>query len=245
MTTFSSSKILAGIGSLLYGTIVGLILFMIGVKGLSEHYKDRRIYDGLVMGVVLLIISGILTGIGMSVLWFTVFAGLGLLGMGLGNYNYYDSYYGGSYGMGAMSASVIIGIVGMIVCFIIAFILALLAVRHIKNCFHALAERSGKDLFRTAGTLIWVGAILTIIGVGFFLIWIGFIIAAVGFFTLEEKPLGTTNSSTPPPYGYTSTSTQQQQQQQPPVGSKPNFCQNCGTAVASGNTFCPKCGKQI
>jgi hypothetical protein len=122
-----------------------------------------------------------------------------------------------------------------------------LAVRYIKNCFHALADRSGKNLFHTAGTLIWVGAILTIIGVGFFLIWIGFIIAAVGFFTLDEKPVGAGNFLAPPPtYGYT----QQQPNTQPttsppPAGTKANFCPNCGASVAPNATFCANCGKQI
>ncbi|MDR1992154.1 MAG: DUF996 domain-containing protein [Nitrososphaerota archaeon] len=244
MTTFGTNKILAGIGSIIYGSIVGIILVLIGMKGLSEHYKDKRIYDGLVKGTILLIVGTILPIAGGITLLFSVLGGIGLSGA-------YGGYYGdyGDYGMGAITAGVMMAIVGVIICFIVSFILDLLAVRYIKNCFHALAERSGKHLFHTAATLIWVGAILTIIGFGFFLIWIGFIIAAIGFFTLDETPIGAGNFSTPPPQGYTPqygyAPQQSNTQSSPAPGAKANFCPNCGTPVTPNATFCANCGKQI
>jgi uncharacterized membrane protein len=199
MTTFDSSKILAGIGSIILGSIVGIILFMIGMKGLSEHYKDRRIYDGLINGGILLIISFALFWVGAATIW------------------------------------ILIGIPIIIV----AFVLALLSVKYIRNCFHALAERSNEHLFHTAGTLIWVGALLSIILIGFVLIWIGFIIAAIGFFTLKDN-------TQQPTYGYTPPSPNTQPPPPPPTaGSKSNFCTNCGASVAPEATFCTNCGKQI
>ncbi|MDR0470436.1 MAG: DUF996 domain-containing protein [Nitrososphaerota archaeon] len=238
MSNFGTSKILAGIGSLLYGTIIGIILVLIGMKGLSEHYKDKRIYDGFVKGVILLIIGTILPIAGGITLLFSVLSG----GLISSSYGIYDSY-----GSSAIAAGIIGLIAVVIVCFIVAFILDLLAVRYIKNCFHALAERSNTPLFHTAATLMWVGAILAIIGIGFFLIWIGFIIAAIGFFTLDEKTVGTENASAPP-QGYTqpySHTTQQSNTQPPPTGDKANFCPNCGASVRPNATFCANCGKQI
>ncbi len=246
MTNFGSSKIIAGIGSLIYGSIIGIILVLIGMKGLAEHYKDNRIYDGLVKGVILLIVGTILPIAGILTVYF------GVLSSYLFSSSYSSGYYGGydSYGTSALAG--IIGLIAVvIVCFVVAFILDLLAMRYIKNCFHTLAERSNTSLFHTAATLMWVGAILAIIGIGFFFIWIGFIIAAIGFFTLDEKTVGTGNASTPPqgytqPYGYT---TQQPNTQPPPpsstAGAKANFCPNCGAAVRPNATFCANCGKQI
>jgi len=246
MGTFGTSKILAGIGSLLYGTIIGIILVLIGMKDLSEHYKDKRIYDGLVKGVILLIIGSILPIVGGITLFFSV------LSTSL-NSSYSSGYYGGydSYGTSAIAASIIGLIAVVIVCFIVAFILDLLAVRYIKNCFHTLAERSNTPLFHTAATLMWVGAILAIIGIGFFLIWVGFIVAAIGFFTLDEKTVGTGNNSATPPQSYTQPHgyTAQQPNTQPPpstaTGAKANFCPNCGASVRPNATFCANCGKQI
>jgi len=243
MTSFSSSKILAGVGSIIYGSIIGIILVLVGMKGLSEYYKDSRIYNGLVIGIILLIIGTVLPIAGGVILLFGIVGGIGFIGS---SYNGYYSGYGGfdgDLGIGAVGASLILLVVGVVICFIIAFILDLLAVRYIKNCFHVLAERSGKNLFHTAGTLMWVGAILTIVGVGFFLIWIGFIIAAVGFFTLDEKQDITGNTTSSPAYGYTA--------QQPTTATadsssvKANFCMSCGASVTPNATFCINCGKQV
>jgi len=217
MTEFETSKILAGIGSLLYVVpIIGLILVLIGMKGLSEHYKDRRIYDGLVMSIILFIISSILVSGGLIALITTI----STMSVGLA----------------------LLTVAGAIVCFIVGFILALLAVKHVQNCLNALAERSNQDLFRTAGTLIWIGAILTIVGVGGILIWIGFIIAAIGFFTVKDNQPQATYGYTPPP-----PNAQPAQQYQTTSSSniKSNFCPNCGTSVAPEATFCAYCGKQI
>jgi len=213
MSDFDTSKILAGIGSLIFGGFIGMILVLLGMKGLSEHYKDRRIYDGLIMGAVLLIISSILVVSGLSVIYVGIIATFATMGFGVG--------------------AGIIGVIGGIVCFIIGFILALLAVKYIKNCFAALAERSGENMFNTASKLIWVGAILTIIGIGFFIMWIGFIIAAIGFFTLKDNQPKQQQT-----YGYTPPSPSN-------AGVKSNFCPNCGTSIAPDATFCANCGKQI
>ena len=213
MSDFDTSKILAGIGSLIFGGFIGMILVLLGMKGLSEHYKDRRIYDGLIMGAVLLIISSILVVSGLSVIYVGIIATFATMGFGVG--------------------AGIIGVIGGIACFIIGFILALLAVKYIKNCFAALAERSGENMFNTASKLIWVGAILTIIGIGFFIMWIGFIIAAIGFFTLKDNQPKQQQT-----YGYTPPSPSN-------AGVKSNFCPNCGTSIAPDATFCANCGKQI
>jgi uncharacterized membrane protein len=205
MTTGESSKILAGIGSLILGTIVGIILFMIGMKGLSEHYKDKRIYDGLITGGVLLIVSWILFFVGASFIW-VFFIGIPII--------------------------------------IAAFVLAILSVKYVRNCLHALADQSGENMFRTAGTLIWIGALLSIILVGFILIWVGFIIAAVGFFTLKVTPTQPTYNYTPPPPNSQPPPTQPYQAA-PASNIKANFCPNCGTTVAPEATFCTHCGKQI
>jgi len=197
MSDFDTSKILAGIGSLILGSIVGIILFMIGMKGLSEHYKDRRIYDGLVTGGILLIASWIMFFIGAATIW------------------------------------ILIGIPFIVV----AFILAILSAKSIRNCFHAIAERSGENMFNTAAKLIWIGALLSIILVGFILIWVGFIIAAIGFFTIKDNKQQSTCGYTPPPPNT--------QPPPPTTGTKSNFCPNCGTSIAPDATFCSNCGKQI
>jgi len=105
---------------------------------------------------------------------------------------------------------------------------------YIRKALNALADSSGEQQFRTAANLIWYGAILSIIIVGFFLIWVAFIILAIAFFSLKIAP------TTPQYSGYA-----QPYQTTPPTNTKANFCPTCGTPVASDATFCAHCGKQI
>jgi len=206
MSDFSSNKLLAGIGSIIFGSIVGVILFLIGMKGVSEYYKDSRIYDGLVTATICCIF------------------GLPLFFVGV-----------------ALTISILLAFIG-IPLLIVGGILVFIAGKTFRRALYALSERSGEHLFHTAGTLIWIGAILSIIGIGVILVWVGFIIAGIGFLTLKETPSGASGSYSTPPPTYNNNS--------PPTTSttatpKSNFCPNCGTSVLPEATFCAHCGKQI
>jgi len=92
----------------------------------------------------------------------------------------------------------IIGFVGFIVLFVLFFILTLLVLipayilsiivaYYYKQAFDMLANALNHKLFSTAGLLMFIGAITTIIGVGFILLFVGRIILAVAFFTAPEE----------------------------------------------------------
>ncbi len=91
MSNLDSSKDLAGIGSILLlfpvVSIIGIILLYVGVKGLSEYYKDESIYKnalrGLLYGIIALI--AIAASVPLLILGgvFSVFT-LGPFGLGLG-----------------------------------------------------------------------------------------------------------------------------------------------------------------
>ena len=69
---------------------------------------------------------------------------------------------------------------------VIAFIFYVLAAMHLKQTFNTLAQKTGEHSFATASSLLWWGAILTIIGVGLILIFFAWIFAVVGFFTMKS-----------------------------------------------------------
>jgi len=211
MSDFSSNKLLAGIGSIIFGTIVGVILFLIGMKGISEHYKDSHIYDGLVTATICCIF------------------GLPLFFVGM-----------------ILTISILFAIIG-IPLLIVGGILVFIAGKTFRRALYILSERSGEPLFHTAGTLIWIGALLSIIGIGVILVWIGFIIAGIGFLTLKETPSGTSGTyPTPPPtYNASPPPTQTSPTATTTTNAKSNFCPNCGTSVLPDATFCAHCGKQI
>jgi uncharacterized membrane protein len=197
--TVESGKTLAGIGSILqFIPIVGLVLMLIGIKDMSEHYKDHRIYQHALTGGIFSVIGTICFYVALALMWTIIFG---------------------------------------IIFAIISFVFMLLSAMNFKKAFNILADRSGENLFRTAGTLLFIGAILTIIFIGPVLVFIGFIIAGIAFLTL--KPTQNT-----PEYNYSSPPTQASQNA-PTSNVKANFCPNCGAAVAPQTTFCSHCGKQI
>jgi uncharacterized membrane protein len=100
------------------------------------------------------------------------------------------------------------GVVAILAGLVIAFVFYLLAALHLRKVFETMAQKTGESSFTTAGTLLLVGAVLTIIGIGLILILIAWIFATVGFFSMKPKDYqpqtngyGYTQSSTPPQTG--------------------------------------------
>jgi uncharacterized membrane protein len=219
-TNADSSKTMAAVGALLLFLsfipvmgIIGIILLFIGLKGLSEYYKDPTIYGhafkGLIFGIIGLIAASAFSII-FSVSFFSIAPTTG----------------------GILAAIGALAVV--IVTIVIAFIFLLLMAMNLRRAFNILAERSGENGFRTAGTLLWVGAILTIIIVGLVLIWIAFLILAIAFFSMKLAPTQ--------PYS-------QPYQAPPPAATAPStagrYCPNCGAPIDANATFCPRCGTQL
>jgi uncharacterized membrane protein len=86
---------------------------------------------------------------------------------------------------------------GFVVALIVLFICLVIATILYRKSLSSLAKKSGVGMFETAGLLMLIGAVLTIILVGLLLIWIAFILVAVAFFSI--KTTQTQPPSTPPP----------------------------------------------
>lgn len=206
-------KNLAGIGSILlifpFVSIIGIILVFIGMKGLSEYYKEPSIYQNALWGLIFGIIAAVAVAVGVPL----VFLG-GLLGGALG------------FGFGLLT---IFGIL------VVVFIFYVIAAMYLRRAFSTLAQKTGEHSFETAGNLLWIGALLTIVfGIGLILIFIAWIFATIGFFSmkLSSQP---TNYAPPPPVATP-----------PPTSAQATrFCPNCGAPVQPTAAFCPNCGKPL
>ncbi len=217
MSSLDSSKNMAGIGAILLmlssipaaGTILGIagvILLLIGIKRLSEHYQDISIYNNALRGVIFFVVGLV----AFAVVGGSLFLGLSFMpGMG----------FGGAF----------LGVAVLLVAIVLLFVFYLLAAMYLRRAFSALAQKTGEHMFETAGLLLFIGAILTVVLVGAVLLFVAWILAAIAFFSIK----------TPQTYAYA------QPYSTPSQPTPTKYCPNCGAPVQANATFCPNCGKPL
>ncbi len=204
--TLESSKTLGGVGALLivvsglgfvgsaYSgvlTLIGVILALIALKGLSDHYNEGAIFNNALYGVVLTIV-GLVVFVAVAVaLVFLAIAG----GINLEDWSSFGQYFTDIGNLMNIIGSIIIALV-------VLFIFLVISAIYFRKSLSALSAKSGVHIFETAGLLWLIGAVLTVIIVGFLLIWVAWILITVGFFSIKA-----TSPSTKPGEAAESTST--------------------------------------
>lgn len=156
--------------------IVGFLLAMIGLYYLADHYKERGIFNNALYGVIF----GIIGVAALAFILIALFFGGNLLGIRFG-------------AEGNITGNLIGFFAGIVIALVVAFIFYILMAFYLRRTFNILADKSGVGMFRTAGTLLFFGAILTVILVGLVLVFIAWILATVAFFSMTSTP------ATPPP----------------------------------------------
>jgi uncharacterized membrane protein len=214
LSSLESNKNLAGIGSILlmfpFVSIVGIILLFIAMKGLAEYYKDESIYRDALRGLIFLIVAAVAIAVAVP---------LFIIG------GAFSVFAAGPFGIG-------LGLVSLLLLAVIVFIFYLLAATNLRKSFNTLAQKSGEHMFETAGTLLFIGAILTIVFfIGLLLIFVAWIIATIAFFSIKVPPQPYTYSPAPV---FTA-----------PTAQASRFCPNCGAPQDPNVTFCSHCGKQL
>jgi len=208
--TLESSKTIGGIGAILLfiGVIpfvqytwviglVGLILVLVALRGFSNHYQERGIFDNAIYGVAVAVVGAIIVG----VLAFAVV---------LSNIEdlitqIYPGWNGDWSTLQAMTPNTtnivpsdifpLIG--GLLVVLVIAWVVIIIAAFFIYRSLKQVSNKSNVGLFGTAGLILLIGAIIPVFGL--ILMWISALILAIAFFTLksQEHPIAT--STSPPP----------------------------------------------
>jgi len=212
MSKLGDAKTLGGIGAILLLipgiSIVGYILILIATKYVSDELGDKSIFDNMLYAVI----AGI---VGVAAAAFIIFTGAAFSAISF-----------------AASA-----IGGVIVGLAIAWVFLIVSSIFIRRSYNAMSTRLNIGYFKTAGTLYFIGAILTIILVGFIILFVAAIIQIIAFFGIPDAVPGMQPQSMggmgPQPMGSVSAQ----------AGTK--FCPNCGTQLAATATYCTKCGAKL
>ena len=206
--TFESSKTLSAVGALLLVigaiagavwsfsgllSLIGLILLLVGLKGLAAHYKEDGIFNNALYAVIIAIVGCV---IGVGVIAASAVSALAELDIDWANIedwanvgtdvaNVVSDFDFGT--IAALLGALLIGLVILYVVMIISMIF-------FRKSMNQMSAKSGVGLFSTAGLLMLIGAIIPVIG--WLLLWIGAILITVAFFQMKEED--TTSATTQP-----------------------------------------------
>lgn len=198
--TLQSNKTLGGVGALLMVIspflvsgftllvgLVGLILVLIAVKRLSDHYKEASIFNNSLYGVILSIVGGVVFVAALFVTALSFFRNV--LGIELSTAWSDPTAFSNIDWTEAIVFDNLMAHVGALVgSLVILFIFVVVAAIFYRKSLTTLAEKTGVGLFGTTAMLLLIGAVLTIIAIGFLLIWIALILLTVAFFQIRAEP---------------------------------------------------------
>jgi uncharacterized membrane protein len=225
MASLSQAKTLGGVGAILifipFVSIVGYILIILAIRDISQDMKDKSIFNNVVIAAVTGIIGAV--------------AGAAVFIFGAAT----------SVFTGGVSA-----FAGIIVGLLIVWVFLIISAIFLRKAYNSISMELGVKMFGTAATLYLVGAVLTIVLVGFLVLFIAQILQAVAYFQIPDVAPMQGAGASPGPMGGPSGSMGGPSgsmggpsgSMAPPMAGPTKFCVSCGTKLASTATFCYNCG---
>jgi uncharacterized membrane protein len=206
MATLSQAKTLGGIGSILiFIPFVSIIGYIFVIVAVKQISDDLQ-DKAIFRNIVIASVTGI---VGALVGAFVVFGSILAFGR---------------FGVGGLFAGLFIVWVFLVVSAIF-----------LRRTYSTMGQRLGVGSFKTAATLYLVGAILTIVVVGFLVLFIAEIVQAVAYFSIPGQPPMQGEDAFA---GFAAAPPSLMQ----PQGVATKFCTNCGTKISPSATFCYSCG---
>ncbi len=150
-------------------SIVGLILLLLAIKSISNYYSNETPFRYILYSIISAIVFGIISAVAIILLLVPVVFSI-------------------STSSGPRSASsTLLSNIGLIFIVILILLLGvLLPIIFEYLAYNEIANLTGIDDFHTAGLLLLIGIILTVIVIGIFLIIAGIIILIIGFSKLPD-----------------------------------------------------------
>lgn len=186
MTKLSEAKTLGGVGSILVLLtpvpsvgwilgIIGLVLTLIAIKYISDFVEDKEIFTNMLISIVLSIVSVVVAGILLVGGLFAFFGIQNFSGIGTGtppNINQGN--------IGGLLLAIIPGLLAF-------WIMMMVSAFFLRKSFHGVSVRLNVSMFDTAALIYLIGAITSVILIGFLLIFVAEILFVVSFFSINES----------------------------------------------------------
>ena len=173
--------------------LIGFILVLISLKGLGDHYNEGGIFNNALYGFIAGIVGCVVSAGVFLATALTVIADLGISDWT--NPNEWTAAF-----TGEAAFDTILKLAGaVIIALVILFVFVILTAWFYRKSLNLLSAKSGVGMFGTTGLILLIGAVLTIIAIGFLLIWIAVILLAVAFFSIRTTGGPTPEAPPPPP----------------------------------------------
>lgn len=209
--SIETSKILGGVGALLmfigvlpyinyFGVIglAGLVLVMVALYNLANHYRETSIFNNALYGLIIGIVGGVIS---IATVIITVLTSLTDF-----LYTLFPDWNGDWTALSGLTPdpsnlsldSIMPFLAGIFAMLIILWISSIIATIFTRRSLGTLSAKSGVGLFSTAGLLLLIGAVLIILfGIGLILIWISALLLAIAFFQIKPQQTQPTTSTAP------------------------------------------------
>lgn len=194
---FQTNKTLGGVGALLLLIgflpfisplvgilgLVGFIFILVALNGFANYYKEKGIFNNALYGIIIFIIGGVITIAAAIFILVDFFTSLGI---DLTNWQSFQSIDWAS----IMTPDKIFDlVVGGIIALVILFIFSIISAIFWRKSLDLLATKTDVRLFATTGLLLLIGAVLSIILIGFILLFVAIILLIISFFSIKEPAL--------------------------------------------------------
>jgi uncharacterized membrane protein len=216
--TLESSKVIGGVGAILMliGVfpainylgileLIGVIMILVGLHGVGEHFHEPNIFKNALFSVIAIIV-GVVAAVAIA---FTVV----LTNIRSFIYQLYPGWNGDWASLSGMTpdtsqftsgnfdvTTLYPLIIGVLAVLGIIWIFAIISMFFARRSLKQVSDKSSVGLFGTAGLLLLIGAILIIaFGLGLILMWIGMLLLAIAFFQLKHTEAPPAAATYPPP----------------------------------------------
>lgn len=154
--------------------IIGFILTLIAIKQISDHLEDRTIFNNMLISIVLGIAAIIVAAVTVIAAFF------GLMGLGTfanSTFTMNQNIQPGDYVR--FFLTVLPGLLGI-------WVLLILSAVFLRRAYETISRKLAVSMFGSAALVYLIGAITTVILIGFILIIIAEIMFAIAFFSIHE-----------------------------------------------------------
>jgi len=213
--TLESSKTLGGIGAILLFiglipfagpylgivALVGFILVLVALHGLANYYKENGIFNNALYGFVAAIVGVVAAVVAaIYVIFYTSILTDFLHKIYPGWNGSWSSLAGLTPNTSNITLKDVTPVLGAIFSVLaILWIFLIISAFFNRRSLKMLSAKASVGLFSTAGLLLIIGAILTIVLIGVVLMWIAVLLIAIAFFQIKPQPKQPVAPAAPPP----------------------------------------------